>query len=288
MPQNVSSLVVYYNVDLFEDGRRAAARSRLDLGRLPGRGQGSSPATGATASASEANTDPPRAVRLVRRRRAGRRPDATRPRSRWTRPEPATASTSSSTCRRCTASCRPRPRSSRGRARRASSTATLGMYLNSRASVPTLRTIEGFEWDVAPMPVAPGGEPASILHGDAYCMSRGLDRAGRDLAVRRVRELASRARPILAESGRTVPSRTRRGGVGGVPATRRPAARPRRCSSTRIATLRAVPHTATWSQVEGEADEIIRGDVLRPGRPRGRASSSSSDVTGPLFGAAGP
>ncbi|HVM21426.1 MAG TPA: sugar ABC transporter substrate-binding protein, partial [Egibacteraceae bacterium] len=32
----------------------------------------------------------------------------------------------------------------------------LGMLLDSRRVVPTLRTITGFEWDVAPLPVAPG------------------------------------------------------------------------------------------------------------------------------------
>ena len=46
----------------------------------------------------------------------------------------------------------------------------LGMYLNSRRGVPTYRTIEAFEWDVAPLPR--GEAAAGILHSDGYCMAQ--------------------------------------------------------------------------------------------------------------------
>ena len=81
----------------------------------------------------------------------------------------------------------------------------LGMFLDSRKAVPGLREIDGFTWDVAPMPVAPGGEPVTILHGDAYRIAAD----GETDAAWRLVEFANsvQGQTILAESGRTVPSR---------------------------------------------------------------------------------
>ena len=130
----------------------------------------------------------------------------------------------------------------------------LGMYLNSRKSVPTLRTIDDFRWDVAPLPVAPGGEPATILHGDAYCMAE----AGQQEDAWRFVEFANseEGQTILARSGRTVPSRM---DVARSPAFLRPDEPP---ASAEVfidvqPSIRAVPHTATWSRVEKEADQIL-------------------------------
>ena len=47
------------------------------------------------------------------------------------------------------------------------------MYLNSRRVTPQFRLIEDFEWDVAPLPVL--GEPAGVLHSDAYCLTAGSE-----------------------------------------------------------------------------------------------------------------
>ncbi|MBB5790029.1 ABC transporter substrate-binding protein [Jiangella mangrovi] len=132
---------------------------------------------------------------------------------------------------------------------------TLGMYLNSRVAVPTLRGIEGFEWDVAPLPVAPGGEPASILHSDAYCMSAGLDDHA---AAWEFIEFAMgvEGQTILAESGRTVPSRL---DVANSDVFLAPAEPP---ASSQVYLdiephLRATPRTATWSRIEGEANDLL-------------------------------
>ncbi len=142
---------------------------------------------------------------------------------------------------------------------------TLGMYLSSRVAVPTLRTISGFDWDAAPLPVAPGGVPASILHSDAYCMSAGLPdhrRAWRFIEY----AMGADGQRTLAESGRTVPSRL---DVAGSPAFLDPAKPPR---SSRVFLdaephLRATPRTATWARVEKEADtlleEVFYGRVQR-------------------------
>jgi multiple sugar transport system substrate-binding protein len=131
----------------------------------------------------------------------------------------------------------------------------LGMHLNSRVAVPTLRQIDDFDWDVAPLPVAPGGEPASILHSDAYCMGAG---AGHPEAAWRFIEFAmgEEGQTILARSGRTVPSRR---DVASSPTFLEPALPP---ASSQVfldvePTLRATPRTGTWSRVEKEGDALL-------------------------------
>lgn len=132
----------------------------------------------------------------------------------------------------------------------------LGMYLNSRVAVPTLRTIDGFEWDVAPLPVAPGGVPASILHSDAYCMSAGLPD---HTAAWRFIEFAMSAtgQEILAASGRTVPSRL---DVANSPVFLSPDQPPRSSQVYLDAEpyLRTTPRTGTWSRVERETDALLK------------------------------
>ncbi|PZG16903.1 ABC transporter substrate-binding protein [Nonomuraea aridisoli] len=132
---------------------------------------------------------------------------------------------------------------------------TLGMYLNSRVAVPTLRTINGFTWDAAPLPVAPGGVPASILHSDAYCMSAGLpdhDDAWRFIEF----AMGEQGQRILAGSGRTVPSRL---DVANSPAFLDPAKPPKSSQVYLDAEphLRATPRTGTWSRVERETDALL-------------------------------
>ncbi len=155
----------------------------------------------------------------------------------------------------------------------------LGMYLNSRKSVPTLRTIDDFSWDVAPLPVAPGGEPATILHGDAYCLAE----AGQQEEAWRFVEFANsvQGQTILARSGRTVPSRI---DVARSAAFLRPDVPP---ASAKVfidvqPSIRAVPHTATWSRVEKEADSIL--EALYYGRvEREEGIDSLVRTTTPLF-----
>ena len=50
----------------------------------------------------------------------------------------------------------------------------LAMLLSSRRSTPTFRTIKDFDWDVAPLPRHQ--QPAGILHSDAYCITAGSSR----------------------------------------------------------------------------------------------------------------
>ncbi|MGB3713690.1 MAG: sugar ABC transporter substrate-binding protein [Candidatus Promineifilaceae bacterium] len=80
---------------------------------------------------------------------------------------------------------------------------TLGMILHSRRGVPTFRTIESFQWDVAPLPR--GRRPAGILHSDGYCMAAAAEI--KDFAWTFIEFANSTTgQKIVASSGRTVPS----------------------------------------------------------------------------------
>jgi multiple sugar transport system substrate-binding protein len=82
---------------------------------------------------------------------------------------------------------------------------TLGMYLNSRVQTPELRATIGnrFQWDVAPMPV--GKNTATVLHSDGYCISS--DSTNKDLAWA-FTEFATGpdGQKQIVLTGRTVPS----------------------------------------------------------------------------------
>jgi multiple sugar transport system substrate-binding protein len=132
----------------------------------------------------------------------------------------------------------------------------LGMYLNSRRPVPTLREGIGdrFAWDVAPVPVAPGGTPVTVLHGDAYCLSAD----GRPDTAWRLVEFANTAegQQIVAASGRTVPSRL---DVASSPAFLEPDQPPASSQvfTDAIPTVRALPNVATWQEAQSQVDEVL-------------------------------
>lgn len=131
----------------------------------------------------------------------------------------------------------------------------LGMYLNSRRVTPTMREIEGFTWDVAPLPVAPGGQPFTMLHSDAYCMSGPGDHHEESWRLIEF-AMSEEGQLILAESGRTVPSR-RDVATSDVflESDEPPASAHVFVDNAEI--LRATPHTASWTQVEKAADDIL-------------------------------
>jgi len=144
----------------------------------------------------------------------------------------------------------------------------LGMFLNSRRGVPTYRTIEGFDWDVAPLPR--GAQQAGILHADAYCMP--VVSENKD-AIWTFIEFANAAegQHIIAASGRTVPSLR---AVAESPTYLDPGQKPAnsRVFLDVIPWIRTVPIIAGWAEIEeltteelsrayyGQAslDEVIR------------------------------
>ncbi|NJN16952.1 MAG: sugar ABC transporter substrate-binding protein [Oscillochloris sp.] len=131
----------------------------------------------------------------------------------------------------------------------------LGMFLNSRRGVPTYRTIEAFDWDVAPLPQ--GKQRAGILHADAYCMPASA--ANKD-AIWRFIEFANSpdGQHIIAASGRTVPSLR---AVAESPTFLDPGQKPAnsRAFLDVITHIRGVPIMKTWVDIEElSADELAR------------------------------
>ncbi len=129
------------------------------------------------------------------------------------------------------------------------------MFLNSRRGVPTYRRIDAFDWDVAPLPRA--AEAAGVLHTDAYCMAASA--ADKEAAWTFIEYANSpEGQAIVARSGRTVPSLIE---VAQSAAFLDPAAKPASSSVflETIPQLRAVPVTASWVEVEELAgDELER------------------------------
>lgn len=79
----------------------------------------------------------------------------------------------------------------------------LAMIFDSRRATPTFRTITNFEWDIAPLPG--GDQESGILHSDAYCMADATE--DKEAAWTFIEYANSEAgQTVIAHSGRTVPS----------------------------------------------------------------------------------
>ena len=81
---------------------------------------------------------------------------------------------------------------------------TLGMFLQSRAVTPELRsTIKDFDWDVAPLPR--DNNVVTVLHSDGYCITSGSKNKSAAWAFVEFANGAEGQKTIVT-SGRTVPS----------------------------------------------------------------------------------
>lgn len=129
------------------------------------------------------------------------------------------------------------------------------MFLNSRRGVPTYRRIDDFDWDVAALPQRLA--EAGILHSDAYCMAAATE--DKDAAWAFIEFANSpEGQAIVARSGRTVPSLTE---VAASDAFLDPAAKPANSAVwlETVDTLRGVPVMAGWVDVEEfSGDELER------------------------------
>lgn len=129
----------------------------------------------------------------------------------------------------------------------------LAMFLNSRRGVPTYRAIAGFDWDVAPLPR--GQQAAGILHADAYCLPAA---STEKQAAWTFIEFANsvEGQTIIAGSGRTVPSLR---AVAESPAFLDRSAKPysSRVFLDTIPLLRAVPVIANWADIEDRVGQEI-------------------------------
>ncbi len=130
---------------------------------------------------------------------------------------------------------------------------TLAMYFNSRRGVPTYRTIKDFNWDVAPLPR--GIQAAGILHSDGYCLAAGSK--DKEAAWRFIEYANSKTgQELIARTGRTVPSLR---AVAESAAFLEPSLAPARSRVflDTIDMVRAVPVMANWAAIEDTASEDI-------------------------------
>ncbi len=81
-------------------------------------------------------------------------------------------------------------------------TGKVGMFFDSRRLTPILRQSAKFSWDVAPQPT--GEQSAGVLHSDGYCL--GQPPSAATLTFLRF-AVSPQGQAIMAQTGRTVPSR---------------------------------------------------------------------------------
>jgi multiple sugar transport system substrate-binding protein len=154
----------------------------------------------------------------------------------------------------------------------------LAMLLSSRRSTPLFRTLTAFEWDVAPLPI--WKERAGILHSDAFCITKGSER--KEAAWSFVEyALGPDGQRTLAESGRTVPSLV---DVSRSDAFLDPSLPPKRSRVflDGIPTIRRVPVISTWPEIE-DASEPILENGLYLGQPASDVAERLDRATRPLF-----
>lgn len=131
------------------------------------------------------------------------------------------------------------------------------MFLNSRRGTPSYREIKAFSWNVAPLPR--NKTTAGVLHSDAYCLSRAAE--NKEAAWIFIEYANSfEGQTIIAGSGRTVPSLIK---VAESDAFLNPTQPPQRSQVwlDGITDLRMVPVLSTWQEVEKIASEEIERAV---------------------------
>lgn len=131
----------------------------------------------------------------------------------------------------------------------------LAMVFNSRAATPQFRGIKDFKWDVAPLPSKEKGKPVSILHSDAYCIA----------AASKNKELAwaftewaqgPEGQARASKLGRTVPSLK---SVAESPAFLDPSQPPanNQVFLDAAENMKLVPVLSTWPKIESTANEEL-------------------------------
>jgi multiple sugar transport system substrate-binding protein len=155
----------------------------------------------------------------------------------------------------------------------------LGMLLESRKVTPVFREVSGLNWDVAPLAVAE--EPAGILHSDAYCIAASSDDI--DAAVAFVSfALNERGQAITAFGGRTVPSLISVSRSQAFLDPLQPPAHPR-VFLDNIPQIRRTPVIPTWPEIEDLAEEILTRAFYEDGYSIDDAIHDLENATAPLF-----
>lgn len=155
----------------------------------------------------------------------------------------------------------------------------LGMLMESRRAVPTLRAgIKDFDWDVAALPQH--AQPGSILHSDAYCMTKASE--NKDAAWSFMEyALGPEGAEIVAKSGRTVPSLK---SVAESPAFLDPTAKPANSQAwlDAIPAIKNVPAISTWPEIEDAVEPMLE-EALYSGEGLDGLVDEIRQVSDPLF-----
>lgn len=154
----------------------------------------------------------------------------------------------------------------------------LGMFLSSRRETPVFREVLALDWDVAPLPQA--GEPAAILHSDAYCISRssGLSEAAARFISYAVGDEGG---TITALGGRTVPALRDVAESGAFLDPLQPPEHPEVFLEV-IPHIRRTPVIPTWPEIEDVSAEILTR-IFYEGYSIEDALDEMDERTRPLF-----
>lgn len=136
---------------------------------------------------------------------------------------------------------------------------SLAMLLDSRRITPTLRNAKDLDWDVASLPRY--GNPAGILHSDAYCITKGSKH--KDAAWNFIEyAMSADGQKIITATGRTVPSHIE---TSKSEAYLDPSKAPKNSKVflDAIPGLRPVPTTSTWAEIEDVMEGILENAVNR-------------------------
>jgi multiple sugar transport system substrate-binding protein len=158
----------------------------------------------------------------------------------------------------------------------------LGMVLHSRRYTATLRGVPNLDWDVAPLPRHK--QAATVLHADAYCMAKGS--ANKDAAFRFVEfALGDVGAGIVARSGRTVPAKKSVAqSADFLDSSQRP--RSAKVFLDSIAQIRRTPNIAQWNEIETRAEPLVEDWYFHPGTPKSPLQQDVSLATQNLLGRA--
>jgi multiple sugar transport system substrate-binding protein len=135
----------------------------------------------------------------------------------------------------------------------------LAMLLESRRITPTLRNAKDLDWDVASLPRY--GNPAGILHSDAYCIttaSKHKDAAWNFIEF----AMGPEGQKIITATGRTVPSHIE---TSKSEAYLDPTKAPKNTKVwlDAVPTVRSVPTISTWAEIESAVEGILENAVNR-------------------------
>lgn len=137
----------------------------------------------------------------------------------------------------------------------------LAMMLSSRRSTTSLRKVTGFEWDVAPLPIYK--RQAGILHSDAYCITKGSK--NKDAAWKFVEfAMGTEGQSILAATGRIVPSNI---AVSNSPAfLDGKAPKNAQVFLDGIPSIRPLPTISTWPEIEDITSGLLENALYQGDR----------------------